>query len=126
MKNVLMLGLLIGSFSAQAFVIVAGETGRMSCSREFRSNGPAAQGFACLVSTVTSLPTVVIEGQDLDVNSNEASFRLVAEANGNAEPQLIAHIAAEMNVSSEEVAAQVLRLQEMNAEISVLSVVQSL
>ena len=123
MKNVLMLGLLIGSFSAQAFVIVGGEVGRMSCSREFRTGG---QGFACLVSTITSLPTVVIEGQDLDVNSDEASFRLVAEANGNAEPQLIAHIAAEMNVSTEEVAAQVLRLQAMNAEIPVLSVVQSL
>lgn len=104
-----------------------GEVERMSCYREFRVDGGAVQAFACLASTITSLPTVIIEGQELDLDSYEADYRLVAEYNGNTDTtQLIDFIADNLATSQEQVVSYMAKLDANGENITVEKVIKGL
>lgn len=126
MKKLLTFTLAVASLSSFAFIYRAGDMSKMSCSREFRDEGGAAQTLACLVTTTTSLPTMIVEGQEMDLNSDEASIRLVTEAHGDAEEQVSSRIAADAGVSVEAVMDTVKSMEAQGMEVSVKAVLTAL
>ncbi len=125
MKQLFTLAALVLSVNAFAFIINEGNTARMSCNREFRAAGSGVQGLACLASTMTSLPTMIIEGQEMDLNTQESSLRLLAEAQGNLEPALLSLIAEDLKLSVEDVQERVLALNDAGVRITVRNVLLS-
>jgi len=83
-------------------------------------------GGDCAVEITVSLPTLLIEGQEMDLNSQEANARLELEANGLAEKQLISLIAKGANTTAKVVVAEILQLQNAGQEVSVEAVLSSL
>jgi|GEM_PF-1046806 len=112
MKMLLTLAILTTSFSSFALIAQGGDTNKMMCSREFRASD--IKPLACLVTTTTSLPTVLIDSVELDLNSAEASERLLAEAHNDASSELTDIIAHELNAHSETIKEAVLKLQQNN------------
>jgi len=56
----------------------------------FPSSGEITLEAACyIISTTTSLPTLIVEGVEIDLNSPEAQERLEAEMRGDIEPILL-------------------------------------
>lgn len=122
MKHILLLALLCTSFTASAIIVKAGTGVELFC------NGKQAgtiDPMCYMMSTTTSLPTLIIEGQEMDLNSDEASMRLVAEAHGDAGPVLSHRIASDLNISVEDVLTQTATLSSQG-DISVAQIVSSL
>ena len=87
MKKIIWLCLIVSTLSAQAAILSEGNPQNIFCGsytvdREFR-------GFCFTVSTTSSLPTLIVDGVEIDLNSPEAQERLEAEMRGDIEPILI-------------------------------------
>ena len=125
MKRLLILGALISSLSAHAYL----REEELSCTDIDDGSSDFVDAFGdllfCSVSTTISLPTVVVEGQELNLNTVEADFRLLAEANEDVEAELSTMIAETFGVSLDEVFFVVKKLDEMN-KLTVANVAQSL
>jgi len=74
----------------------------------------------------TSLPTMLIGGAQVDLNSAAATERLSAEAHQLADPVISTALAEKAGVSVEEIGAQVLLLESQGKDASAAAVIQSL
>jgi len=84
MKKLLLLSLLVSAFSAQASIMVQNQ------NYGFCGSSPSDMRALCYtVSTTTSLPTLIVEDVEIDLNSPEAQERLEAEMRGDIEPVLL-------------------------------------
>jgi len=92
MKKILLLSLLASAFSAQAAIVIK-DNREFFCKNDYpyrhlESPDPL-QGACFAISTTTSLPTLIVEGVEIDLNSPEAQERLEAEMRGDIEPVLL-------------------------------------
>lgn len=110
MKHLLLLTLLASSFAANA-MLITNNYGRDSFCAQMDESGITATCY--VISTTTSLPTMIVEGQEMDLNSDEASMRLMAEANSDVEPVIATKIASDLNVSVQDVLAKTLELSAL-------------
>ena len=128
MKKLLLAVTLLSSFTAFGMVM---EDGDLSCNDNPTAyhQSTFADAFTitsnCAISTTISLPTLLIEGQEMDLQTEEASMRLVAEANGDLNPELLAVIANETNVEIDTVADVVLELDHFG-QATVINVMSEL
>jgi len=84
MKKIICFCLLVSAISSQASVMVQNN------KKDFcRNNVFEAVGLCYTISTTTSLPTLIVEGVEVDLNSPEAQERLEAEMRGDIEPVLL-------------------------------------
>lgn len=79
--------------------------------------------FPC---ATTSFPTLLIDGQEVDLGSQEANARLGLEAQGLVDKQIITVIAADTNLPVEVITAHILQMKSQGIEVSVESVLTSL
>lgn len=104
----------VGSLNAQALIVGGGE-----CSNP---SGFDASGL-CVVMTTTMLPTMIVDGQAYDLNTQESDARLVVEAYGHAELVLIGQLAQELQVSEARIVAEV---KAQGSQATVRSVIEAL
>lgn len=52
----------------------------------------------CLISTVTSGPTLLVQDTEVNLNNNESLGQMIAEANGDAEDFLTPVLAQKLNI----------------------------
>jgi len=83
MKKIFLSLLLISTFSAQAVIIH--DPIMYTCN----DSEDDLVGFCFVISTTTSLPTLIVEGVEIDLNTPEAKERLEAELRGDIEPVLL-------------------------------------
>ncbi len=72
---------------------------------------------ACMISIWSvSWPSITVEGQNMDLNSPEASDRLVAEVDGVVQPVLLSRIAKDNHLELEKVMAVAASLPDLNMQ----------
>ncbi len=76
------------------------------------------------VFSTFSLPTMLVDGESMDLDSAETAERLLVEARGDADPVILSTIASQLNVPTEQVKATVNDMAGKGEEISAASVVQ--
>jgi len=106
--------LTVSSLNAQALI-----TGGRECAN---SSGIEDSG-KCTLMTTTSLPTMIVDGQAYDLNTQESDARLVVEAYGHAELVLIGQLAQELQVSEARIVAEV---KAQGSQATVRSVLEAL
>ena len=109
MKKIILVLTLGLSLNAHA-LIMTGETtifDGYDCSLHqgygYSGNNPACVAMVSTTSVPTNLPTILVEGNEMDLNSNDANERLQAELDGVAQPVLLNTIATDANISVQEV-----------------------
>lgn len=120
MKKSLLVMLAMGlSLNANALILNEGDSGTLKiCRVSAWSND--VDGACAIFSTVVSLPTIIVEGQDLDLNSTDADGRLMAELDGAAQPVLLDVIAKDSGKSMEEVRAKAMNLKDLSVRSLVI------
>lgn len=124
-KNLLSLTLLLNLSVANAAIITGDDSDPFNAAN---CSILVSNAFECAVDTLlttTSLPTIIIDSQELDLNSKEASLRLVAEANGDVEPVMAEKIAQDQGKSTEEILSKVRELSDAE-NFSTALVIESL
>lgn len=82
--------------------------------------------FCDTMATTFSFPTVLVEGESMDMSSPQASERLMAEANGDVEPVLSSVIADRVKSSVEVVKATALQMHAAGEAISAAAIAAKL
>lgn len=89
-------------------------------SRQCLDNDSIEDSMLCTMLTMSSLPTMIIDGQAVDLNTQEADARLIVEAYGNADRVLIAKLASELQVPQEKIVSVVISQGEAATVKSVI------
>jgi len=111
MKKLIALSLLASTLSAQADLTKPMSSTMEACRKISTNYGYSialSEILMCSVSTTTSLPTILIEGIEIDLNSPEAQERLEAELNGDLEPMILEQMAIQKGMTTEELREQIM------------------
>jgi|GEM_PF-3419611 len=85
--------------SASVFPVILGNPNDLLCVSKVDARN---RDFCLLVSTTTSLPTLVIQGVELESDSAEIKERIQAELNEDVEPVLLLELAEQNEMSLQE------------------------
>lgn len=113
-KSLILASVIMTSLQANALIVGGGE-----CARPSGFDASAM----CWMLTMSSLPTMLIDGQAVDLNTEEADARLIVEAYGHADRVLIARLSTELKIAQEKIVAVVISQGEA---ATVKSVIQAL
>ena len=111
MKKLIALCLLASTLSAQAYIIKPMSSTIEACASINSDYGYSIALISilqCSVFTTTSLPTILIEGVEIDLNSPEAQERLEAELNGDLEPMILEQMAIQKGMTTEDLREQIM------------------
>lgn len=116
MKKLIGTILLLSSLSGHAFLL----DGRTSaCSNEYGME----EGACFLGVTTTSLPTMIVDGQETSLDSEAAMSALIAElATDGSETPILDQIAATLEVEREAVIQSVTNILADEQELSIESI----
>lgn len=118
----------MASQSAQAFIITGGTLERGSVHDDcYTSGNTTGWSGSCLVtSTAVSLPTLIVEGTEVDFSAEDTQAQLIAEASENAEPILVSAIAEKLQARNDKVSAAILGLHATGQAITIESIAEAL
>lgn len=113
-QMILVVALMLASLSADAAILNGSAWLRSNCHKD---------AFCQTMSLVFSLPTVIVDGQDMDIDSQEASQRYVVEAAGDADPVLITHLSESTQFSVADITSAIQALNAQGAVVTASSIV---
>jgi hypothetical protein len=127
MKHVLLFLLTLTALKSQALMVNRGESNTLDNCWEgrtisgYKGYWGSYDAICYMTMSSISLPTILVEGQSLDLNSDEASDRLSAEVEGTVQPVLLNQIAKANNLSLQVVREVAAGLSDLTLKNLVLS-----
>ena len=122
----MLLVVLVMSQTAGAAVFNQGKFAKKGCGKgEIPGRLGGVITPLCYTFAITTWsPTMIVDGQELSLESSEAAERLEVEARGDVDPVISSTIAVQLNISTDKVKSLILDLIEKGLPVSVPTVIQ--